>query len=197
MCARSNAPAMARPPSSIALSEEREPESFPIGVRAPATITDPGIVDLPSSCSWLPSKKPLRFRRTLHCARRPRSKAKTAGVAVIRHPRLGSDLEACMPRDMGLLTSPRPRARPAGNSASRPRRRPFPHHRGPTPFCRRLHLNGPTHTDLRPAGRASNEQIFVSPSAEQDDHELLASLRASMPEVIVHAPSTSTTLPVT
>src|SRR5579875_1952589 len=37
---------MATPPSSAALSGARAPDSFPMGVLAPETITDPGMADL-------------------------------------------------------------------------------------------------------------------------------------------------------
>src|SRR5262245_58547324 len=43
MPARSRAAAMARPPRSVAGNEANAPESLPIGVRAPATMTEPGI----------------------------------------------------------------------------------------------------------------------------------------------------------
>ena len=39
---------MAKPPSSMALNPARAPESLPMGVRAPATMTDPGMARPPS-----------------------------------------------------------------------------------------------------------------------------------------------------
>ena len=49
--ARSRAAAMAKPPSSVAAKPPRAPESLPIGVRAPATMTDP---DMATSAAWWP-----------------------------------------------------------------------------------------------------------------------------------------------
>ena len=46
MPARSRAALMAKPPRSIAVKLLRAPDSFPMGVRAPATMTEPGIADL-------------------------------------------------------------------------------------------------------------------------------------------------------
>ena len=49
--ARSSAALIANPPSSAALNEASAPLIFPIGVRAPATMYEPGMV--PSlSLSW-------------------------------------------------------------------------------------------------------------------------------------------------
>src|SRR5579864_9663438 len=41
--ARSSAALMAKPPNSMAVNPLSAPDSFPIGVRAPATMTDPGM----------------------------------------------------------------------------------------------------------------------------------------------------------
>src|SRR3954451_4188803 len=51
MPARSSAALMAKPPKSIAVKLLKAPDSFPIGVRAPATMTEPGIVDLSTNGS--------------------------------------------------------------------------------------------------------------------------------------------------
>src|SRR5215216_1780516 len=46
----SRAPLIAIPPSSIAVNDFNEPDSFPIGVRAPPTITEPGMTTTSSDC---------------------------------------------------------------------------------------------------------------------------------------------------
>src|SRR5581483_3167489 len=47
--ARSRAALIANPPSSAAEKPARAPDSLPIGVRAPARITEPAIRDLPQA----------------------------------------------------------------------------------------------------------------------------------------------------
>src|ERR1700710_2612093 len=61
MPARSRAAEMATPPRSIAVKLLRAPESFPMGVRAPATMTEPGIAEPLSAL----------FRQAVGPARRP------------------------------------------------------------------------------------------------------------------------------
>ena len=63
---------MAKPPRSVAAKPPRAPDSLPIGVRAPATMTDPGMTYL---------RRPGgQFRR------RPPRPATTTGAMIRRHP---------------------------------------------------------------------------------------------------------------
>src|SRR4029453_7392851 len=49
---------MAKPPRSVAENPARAPESLPMGVRAPARITEPAIVGFPSWCDDSDSVEP-------------------------------------------------------------------------------------------------------------------------------------------
>jgi methylmalonyl-CoA/ethylmalonyl-CoA epimerase len=65
MPARASAASIATAPRSMALSEANAPESFPIGVRADETMTDPGMA---GSWSWVGSGRrivPIRPERIL------------------------------------------------------------------------------------------------------------------------------------
>src|SRR3954451_2564021 len=79
MPARSSAALMAKPPRFIAVKLLSAPESFPIGVRAPATMTEPGI-ETPLRCetcgfrapgSRPPPVRSARIRLRVH-TNRPR-----------------------------------------------------------------------------------------------------------------------------
>ena len=71
---------MATPPRSVAEKSLSEPSSLPIGVRAPLTMTDPGIGDLPSGALALTSDLPAAGRRAVTGRTPARGRHATAGT---------------------------------------------------------------------------------------------------------------------
>ena len=90
---------MAKPPRSVAAKPPRAPDSLPMGVRAPAMITEPAMVVLPPEVRSVRTKPRLpRARRVPETGRAPGRSGRTR-VAHARHPRP----PACAATGRGIL----------------------------------------------------------------------------------------------
>src|SRR4051812_12099758 len=117
MPARWSAALMANPPSSAALNEASAPESLPIGVRAPARMTEPAM-------RWAPPKRPAVRQQSVRSPvpiqpEEPRGRRPSPCVDRYRNP-TGIYARTGVPGDRGARRPARGgtvrlRAEPAGS----------------------------------------------------------------------------------